>query len=192
MNLTSSCISDGVLCLSTAVSAFMLWRGGKRSAALCLVFVAAAAFLGSLYFAGISGAATWHDRLSFFAATAAVPAFCWVYWRSLAARRVPHLFVTIVLMVVLYLIAHFFKWPPYPTVIGAIGLVLALWGSVASRRPATIALGTLAVMLYAVAGLVIGVVGVWHGWARVDLYHYAIALANPLFALALRQAPRGA
>jgi len=147
MNISSSCLSDGVLCLSTAASAIVLWRSGKRSAALCLLFVAAAAFLGSLYFAGISGTATWHDRLSFFAATAAVPVFCWGYWRSLAARKVPHLLTTIVLLAALYLIAHFFQWPPYPSVIGAIGLLLALWGSVASRRPASIALGSLAVLL---------------------------------------------
>jgi hypothetical protein len=192
VNLTSSCVSDGVLCLATAVSAFVLWRTGRRSAALCLFFVAAAALLGSLYFAGVSDVATWHDRLSFFAATAAVPAFCWVYWRSLAARHAPHLLVTMLLLVVLYLIAHFFKWPPYPTVIGAIGLVLALWGTLASRKAATIVPGTLAVILYAAAGLVIGAVGSWHGWARVDLYHYALAIANLLFVLALRQAPRSA
>jgi hypothetical protein len=190
MILTSTAISDGLLCLTTTVSAVLLWRGSRRSAAICLAVIAAAALLGTLRFAGVAEVVSGHEALSHLAAVAALPVFCLVYWRSLDRGRMTSVVLAILLIAALYVIARWVTWPPYATVIGAVGLLFALWGSIAPRQAAAMVPGVSAVVLYAVAGLVIGTVGTWHGWPRVDLYHYAIALANPLFALALRQGPR--
>ena len=107
----------------SGAGAVLLWRTGRRGSALGLAVVAAAAFLGVLRFGGVAGTAVWHDRLSSFAAAAAVPAFCWAFWRSFVAKRPPGWLVVAVLMALLYVVARLVQWPPYALAVGALGLL---------------------------------------------------------------------
>ena len=45
--------------------------------------------------------------------------------------------------------------------------------------------GLIGAALYILAGQFIGVTGTWNGFARVDLFHYALALGNVAFMMAL-------
>ncbi|MDZ4812888.1 MAG: hypothetical protein SGI99_09790 [Pseudomonadota bacterium] len=186
MQISTVC-SDAVLALASIGSAWQLWRGRQTGAALCMALIALAATLGLLRFAGVSALVEWHGQASRIAALLAFPLFCWILWRTQQRHAVPRAWEIIAPAFVLGLLA---LWPGvdrYTTLIGATGLAAALVAALASVRSDRIAFLMIAwaIALYAAAGLWVGSVGHIGPMLRVDVYHYLLAAANPLLALAL-------
>jgi hypothetical protein len=184
MTQWSTAVSDGVLFVATAWASARLWSRGQRSAALAMALIALPALIGTLRHAGVEALADAHARSSFAAAVAAFPAFCWVFFCAHGRRRLVPVLETLVLIAALIGVAWVLQWPPYATVIGAIGLALIVAGALISRDPRVIVNGVGGAALYAIAGLVVGTAGDWSGLLRVDVYHLLIAVANVLLAMA--------
>lgn len=194
MQISTVC-SDAVLALASSWCAWRLWRGRQTAAALCMVLIALAATLGVLRFAGVLARVEWHGQASRIAALLAFPLFCWILWRTQHRRAVPRAWEIIAPALLLSLLALWSGVDRYATLIGAAGLAAALVAALASLRSDRIAFLMIAwaVALYAAAGLWVGSVGHIGPMLRVDVYHYLLAAANPLLALALlrltKQAP---
>ncbi len=183
----STVFSDATLALASSWSAWQLWRGRQTGAALCMALIALAATLGALRFAGVSALVESHEQASRIAALLAFPLFCWILWRTQHRHAAPRPWEIIAPAFLLCLLALWSGVDRYATLIGAAGLAAALVAALASLRSDRIAFLMIAwaIALYAAAGLWIGSVGHIGPMLRVDVYHYLLAAANPLLALAL-------
>jgi hypothetical protein len=162
----------GEVCLAIAAlfGAAKSWRSPAPLAPAGFLLFAAAATLGALIYAGIGQAESLHDQVTRI-----------TEWAGLA------------------LIAAGMMVKPWPTLIGA-GLLLAVaivtgqallvnvaalvlmiaWRFWLTRRPPWVLV--VAVLLFALAGLVIGTHGQLLGLPRVDFYHLTLAAAILLIA----------
>ena len=176
-----------LLAATTAVSLAWLWRSGRRACAFGLSFVAGAALLGALEYAGAAAVSPMHASATRWAAVAGFPAFAgFALWTQ--GHREPSWPIIAAVVLALGLIGRISPGPDYALAIGSLALLclLALAAFGWKATPRNSALLFLACAVTALAGLLIGTEGDWRSISRVDLYHLALASANLAYGRALR------
>lgn len=190
MNLATT-ISDGALALTSFALVRSLVRAGAstsgrralRGAAVGLALIGAAALVGALRFAGLQDLAPLHRGLTDAATAIAMPmigaaalALAWPFaWSARAWLR------WLALLVALFAAARLAgAFAIHGLVIGAVGTIGVLAAGVrglgGARRAGVLLLVGGALVL--IAGLAVGSEGELGPFARIDVFHYLLALAN--------------
>lgn len=181
-----------LLAAATALSVYWLWRCGRRACAFALAFVAVAALLGALEYAGVATVVPVHTAMTRWAAVAGFPAFAgFALWSR--RPREPTWPVALSIVLALGVIGQMLPGANYAPAIGSLGLIglLVLAALEGKSTPRNSALLFVACAITALAGLAIGTDGSWGPLSRVDLYHLALAVANLGYGWALSR-PRAA
>ncbi|MCB9701003.1 MAG: hypothetical protein H6711_03865 [Myxococcales bacterium] len=187
----ASALSDGVLALTSFACARALVaaevappaRRSLRGAALGLGLIGAAALCGTLRFAGLEGLAWLHGALSGLATAAAMPtigaaalALTWPF--ELSPRGWGRLVVILVALAIGAGLAGVAGlWGLAIGAIGTCGVIVGgVRGLAIDRRGGALLIGGAALVL--IAGLAVGSEGELGPFARLDVFHYLLALAN--------------
>jgi hypothetical protein len=179
--------AEAVLVIA-AIWAALLAGADARAVGLLLGAVAIPALLGVIEYSGIGAVAPIHQVASRLVEAAAIPALGWSFWRQVGlGQRVALLELGLVLAVLVLLSQHLL-FPHQPRVIGATGMALALWASLRHGKRDVALSGGVGFGLIVAAGLVIGTQGAFHGIARVDLFHLALAIGLLAIGMAVRRA----
>ncbi len=184
-------VSDSALVLSTLSAIRMLVtnappgqaRRSLQAAAVGLGATAIAAFTGVLRFAGIDALAPLHEHLSGLASCTTMPILGAVAialaWPLVLSRR--RWFSIFALHIALFALTTAIDFrTAYGLLIGATGTMSVLLvglHSLRSRRRGG-AMLTLGAGLVLIAGLAIGTRGELGPFARLDLFHYLLAMSN--------------
>lgn len=196
MNLATT-ISDGALALTSFALVRSLVRAGAstsgrralRGAAVGLALIGAAALIGALRFAGLEDLASLHRGLTDAATAIAMPmigaaalALAWPFaWSARAWLR------GLALLIALFAAARLAgAFAIHGLVIGAVGTIGVLAAGVrgvlgAGGLGRTREAGVLLLVggaLVLIAGLAVGSEGELGPFARIDVFHYLLALAN--------------
>ena len=183
----STAVSDGVLAIATLSAAWMLFRSGRHWCAAWMLAIALAAVAGTIRFAGVDDLESLHLALGRWAEMVAFPSFCWAMARFLYTRRDVRAGESLAIAAGLNFVLLIAHRADIATAIGAVALIIAMFGATTlfkSQRNKFLMIAW-AVGLYAIAGLWIGNDGTLGPLPRIDIYHYLLAAANVLFALAL-------
>jgi len=182
----SSVFFEALLAIVTGIAVVQLWRAGLRGSAIGLSFVAVAAALGAMLFAGIIAVDAPHAAVTRWAAVAGFPTFAGMaLWRRSHAE--PAWPLSLAIIGLLIAIGYVFTAPSYALVIGSIGLLCLLWLALTLLRsePRFAAAILIGCLLTSLAGLLIGTEGQWGPLPRVDWYHLALSIANLAFGWSL-------
>lgn len=190
--MMSTVISDGVLALVTFACAIpLLIFGGKNPTrtfgAACFSFIGLTAAFGAARYAG-ANVELFHTSMAWTSKMIAVPLLGFVFVALVLDRKLIRP-IWYGLGLVLGLIGWLLP-PEFAVGPGAAGMGLTLVGAVLLKERDRTAAGVTAagVAVYIAAGMVIGTKGDWGGIPRVDLFHYALALAHPALAFGMHRA----
>ncbi|MEZ4383483.1 MAG: hypothetical protein R3A79_19290 [Nannocystaceae bacterium] len=198
----SHALSDAAVALTAgaALSALLrvrtpTTRASLTAAALAFAAIAAAATVGVLRFLGLDGLTAAHDALSGLATCTAMPtlgAAAILLSRGRAGSDAAWRLWLIALLVGYVASTLAGVRGPYGLTIGALGTVaIAVAGSrlyALDRRGGALLLGGAGLVL--VAGLAVGTEGELGPFARIDLFHYLLAVANLGLAAGLARLAR--
>lgn len=191
MNLATA-ISDGVLATVTlaCVSPLLARRRALGPAALGFALIGAAALCGTARFLGLEALEGLHRGLSEAAAAIAMPtigaAALALAWARPASRRVWG--QRVLVLAALHVAASLAGVTAgYGLASGALGTAAVLVAGVRARSwcPRGGALVIVGAVLVLIAGLVIGTKGELGPFARVDVFHYVLAVADAALAVGL-------
>ena len=205
MNLATA-ISDGVLAICAAAGTVALFRArassrdaGQQqalvSAAVGLALIGLAAAVGSVRYGLAPGLGDVHALLSRLAGHFGMPligaGYVAVAW-SLRASRGAWLALYVALGVLPFVCDALGLGGVYILVIGSLGVLAILAAAARQRAAQPVAAMTAAggAVLVLIAGLVIGTKGHIGPIARVDAFHYTLAIAALLKARGLQQLSR--
>ncbi|NEX63901.1 hypothetical protein [Noviherbaspirillum galbum] len=156
--LLSACLAASLVC----------WKRRDALAAIGFALIGIASALGALEYAGLAGLGEPHRFASRLSGKISL------FLVALDALRVPGSW----LLAALALAAFPFLPPFVSLAVNIVALAGIVWGG---RRHALWS-SLAGAVLFALAGLLIGTKGEWHGFARLDLYHLAIAAAVACWA----------
>lgn len=159
----TSVICELLLCIASlwACAVSLKHRQGWRAIGFLLIAITATA--GALVYAGLEQVKPAHQAMSGVSGRIALLLIAVGGWQRSSYR------------LLLVASAAILLWVPEHLALAAnlLALVAIAWPGRSQRWPWAVA-GSL---LFIFAGLVVGVRGEWHGFARLDLYHLALMLA---------------